>query len=186
MPAEHMMQIHLVHGSEAELQTEQQLLHLLDRYDLRPLLVTHDVVIDGTTVPHSHPRLTLHTRHLEDDRLLLAAFLHEQLHWFLSGRLEAARGAEDELRQRFPDLSLEPPDGDSDSTYLHIIVNELEFDALTRLLGDHDARAVIERHANEHYRAIYRLVLDHHDEIAAIIGRHGLRPPGPPAPTSDL
>jgi hypothetical protein len=56
-------------------------MRFLDKYDLTPWLFTRAVVIDDDATPHSHPVLTLHTRHLRDDLLLLSTFIHEQSHW---------------------------------------------------------------------------------------------------------
>lgn len=73
----------MAHGGEAETRTAEQLQRLLDRDDLHPWQFTDAVIIDEAAIPHSHPVLTLRTRHLDDDRLLLATYLHEQFHWFI-------------------------------------------------------------------------------------------------------
>ena len=78
--------IDTVHDSEAEHKTAEQLGALLRRYNISPWLFTRSVRIDERAIPHSHPVLTLHTRHLGQDILLLSTFLHEQLHWFLDSR----------------------------------------------------------------------------------------------------
>ncbi|MEO7000626.1 MAG: hypothetical protein ABI068_02350 [Ktedonobacterales bacterium] len=59
--------------------TSSQLLTLLQRYDLSRWRFTSAIEIDQQTIPHSHPTLTLHARHLDDDGLLLATYLHEQV-----------------------------------------------------------------------------------------------------------
>lgn len=76
--------IELITTDERSVATKVQLERLLDSYDLSPWLYTRSVAIDADAIPHSHPVLTLHTRHLDDDRLLLSTFVHEQLHWFLT------------------------------------------------------------------------------------------------------
>jgi hypothetical protein len=53
---------------------------MLASYDLSRYTFTRAVVIDEKAIPHSHPMLTLQTRHLGSDDLLLSAYVHEQLH----------------------------------------------------------------------------------------------------------
>jgi hypothetical protein len=78
--------IRTLHGTQAELATKAELEKLLQQYDLSGLAFTHEVVIDERAIPHSHPVLTLHTRHLGNDDQLLSTYVHEQLHWFLNER----------------------------------------------------------------------------------------------------
>src|SRR4051812_30597332 len=79
--AREKIDISLAHGSKAEQQTKEQLQRLLGAYDLSKWIFTKSIIIDEQSIPHSHPTLTLHTRHLKDDELLLSTFVHEQLHW---------------------------------------------------------------------------------------------------------
>src|SRR5689334_21138216 len=89
------LEIELKQGSPEEVRTRDQLLRLLGSYDLGRWIFTRKVVIDGSpqVIPHSHPVLTLSTRHLKDDDLLLSTFVHEQLHWYLSENHERAEPA---------------------------------------------------------------------------------------------
>ena len=57
------MEVTLAHGTEAEAQTRNQLQRLLKTYDVSGWTWTGKVVIDQDAIPHSHPVLTLHTRH---------------------------------------------------------------------------------------------------------------------------
>src|SRR5436309_2242588 len=59
--------IQLAHNSEREINTEKQLARLLTSYDLHKYTFTHSVIIDERSIPHSHPVLTLHTRHLKSE-----------------------------------------------------------------------------------------------------------------------
>ena len=77
------IEIRLRQGTTGEAQTRDQLRRLLATYDLSPWLYTRSVVIDERAIPFSHPFLTLHTRHLKDDDLLLSTFVHEQFHLVL-------------------------------------------------------------------------------------------------------
>src|SRR5881397_3222002 len=71
------LEIALKHGTPNEARTRDQLQRLLVTYDLSPWFYTKSVVIDERAIPFSHPVLTLHTRHANDDELLLSTFLHE-------------------------------------------------------------------------------------------------------------
>ena len=170
------------HGSAAEAQTKEQLERLLAQYPLRPWYFTRSVVIDETAIPHSHPVLTLHTRHYRDDDLLLSTFVHEELHWFLANQKET-ENAEHDLRLLFPKMPVGYPDGaaSEESGYLHILVNYLEWQSDQRLLGELRAWQVMEFWAHDHYRWIYQTVLDHPDEIGRIVSKYNLTFPKKPA-----
>lgn len=135
------------------------------------------MAIDADAIPHSHPVLTLHTRHLDEDRLLLSTFVHEQLHWFLTSHPdESVQAALDDLRTAFTDAPTGFPEAadDDESTYLHLIINFLEREGLASILGTDSATSVIEFWASDHYRWIYRMVLERGDEIRRILEKHEL------------
>src|SRR6185295_10570616 len=125
-------------------QTKAQLQRLLKTYDLAKWIFTKAVLIDEKSIPHSHPVLTLHTRHLRDDELLLSTFVHEQCHWFLTQNYKSTEEAKKELRVLFPKVPVSFPEGamDEDSTYLHLIVIYLEYRADIELLGELKARQI--------------------------------------------
>ncbi|MGH9862813.1 MAG: hypothetical protein ACRD35_05250 [Candidatus Acidiferrales bacterium] len=192
-PAEKLgLNITLKNGSEREVETKAQLEKILEQHDLSPWLFTREVVVDEKTpVPHSHPVLTFNTNYTGRDLLFLSTFVHEQLHWFVLAHQEDRDRALAELEELFPDLPTQPPDGSSGrfSSYQHVIVCYLEFTALKELVGEEKAREVIEFWAGHHYRAIYRLVLDHTDKLRAVVEKHNLFPAAPtpkekPAPAA--
>lgn len=129
--------------------------------------------IERGVIPHSHPILTLNTRHLDDDGLLLATYLHEQLHWFLGGRLEGAMRAIEELRQRFPQPPVGYPDGAQDefSSYLHYIVCYLEWRSVLEVVGLAEAQRIFTFWRGDHYRSIYASVMDDTAALGAIVER---------------
>jgi hypothetical protein len=174
--------IDLKHQSAAEVQTKQQLERLLAQYPLTPWYFTRSVDIDETAIPHSHPVLTLHTRHNKDDDLLLSTFVHEELHWFLAGQKEI-EAAEHDLRVLFPKMPVGYSDGadSEESGYLHLLVNYLEWQSGRRLLGELRARQIMEFWAHDHYRWIYQTVLDHPDGIGKVISKYHLNFPEKPA-----
>lgn len=170
------IKISLKNNAADEAQTRTQLQRLLGQYDLSRFIFTREIVIDRQAIPHSHPVLTLSTRHLKDDELLLSTFVHEQFHWFLSEREEQTEKAKQELRAIFPNAPAGFPEGarDENSTYLHLLVNVLEYAAVRQLLGELKARQVMEFWATDHYRWIYRQVLSEGRKIREVMIKHKL------------
>lgn len=153
-------------GAQREDQTERQLRRILGSYPVSDWVFTLDIRIEANAVPHSHPVLTLNTRHLDDDHQLLATFIHEQLHWGVT-KLDARVVAQ--LAQRYPDLPVSAPDGcrSTLSNYLHIVSCSFEHHALTTLLGPAAARAILQR--KTHYKRIYEIVLADRDRLMPLI-----------------
>ena len=181
--------VRLAHGSLREQATREQLEGLVSRYDLGPWLFTREVVIDDDAIPHSHPVLTLHTRHLGSDDQLLSTFLHEELHHHETNHHEETARAIAELRTLLPGLPVGFPDGASteESSYLHVIVNHFEYVSLARIVGKERADATFGFWETDHYRAIYRAERENRAEVAAVVARAGLVPAflvtaTPPAP----
>jgi len=174
------VEIELKQGSPDEVRTRDQLLHLLQEYDLGRWTFTRKIRIDGSpqVIPHSHPVLTLSTRHQKDDDLLLSTFVHEQLHWYLEENHERAQPALQELRKLYPDAPAGPREGASDleSTYLHLIVCYWEIRAAKELLGELRAYQVGQFWAQDHYTWIYRKVMEEGYKIGPLIHKHGLIP----------
>ena len=172
------LQITLTGETPREAATKDLLLALLERHDVAKWLFTRRVVIDEHAIPHSHPVLTLHTRHLDQEDLLLSTFVHEQLHWLLATKRKAVGYTIDVLRDMFPDVPVGPPEGalDRDSSYLHLIVNYLELEAMREIVGEERARVAFEFWFSDHYTGLYGIVLDNQVEIAALIDRFELRP----------
>ena len=152
------LRIRLVNGSDDERRTKEQLERLLAAHDVERWLFTREVLIDEKArIPHSHPVLTLNAR-LEDDAVQLATFLHEQFHWFVLEDQKRLAATTDAFRELFPEV----PTGragarDERSTYLHLVICDLELQAMTRLVGEEKARAVLEGWS--HYTWIYEQVL---------------------------
>jgi hypothetical protein len=137
---------------------------------------TTRVRIEDRVIPHSHPVLTLSTGNLGRDEHMLSEFIHEQIHWHEEAKPKEREAAIKELQAAFPDLPLRPPEGARHrySSYLHVIVCFLEYQALKELTGETTARSVFEHWAGHHYKAIYRLVLEREHELLPIIRRNGL------------
>jgi len=168
--------IELKNNTDRERQTKAQLERLLSTYDLRKYTFTQNVMIDEKSIPHSHPILTLHTRHLHSDDQLLSTYVHEQLHWYLEGRLQQTEAAENDLRKIYPNVPVGYPDG-SDSeggTYLHLVDCYLEMQADRELMGTDRATAVMNFWAGDHYRWIYKTVIQDEATIRKVIEQRNL------------
>ena len=170
------IEIKLRNDTESERQTKTQLERLLNSYDLSKYTFTRQVVIDEHSIPHSHPVLTLHTRHLKSDDQLLSTYVHEQLHWYLAAHDNQTRAAEAELRKLYPKVPVGYPDGaqDEESTYLHLIDCYLEMQADRRLMGQQRAADVMKFWAGDHYRWVYKTVVQDETQIAEIVKREAL------------
>ncbi len=175
--------ITLVNGTGNEQLLQEQLLELFDRHPLGEWLYTENIRIEEGVIPHSHPILTLSpqtraTDYLTDSEQLLGTYIHEQLHWFLllEDKVAAYKNASGEFRASYPKLPTERPAGcGSDrSNYLHVQVNYLEYRALRELLGEGEAKTVVER--VPYYTAIYALVLRDYEEIGELMTRYNLIP----------
>jgi len=173
-----VLTIELAHGSESEATLAAELRELMDIYDLSVWIWTSQILIDEDAVPHSHPVLTLNTQHIGRERLLLSTFIHEQLHWYAEAHQLAVNEAIPTLREEFPTVPVGYPEGARSeySTYLHLIVCYLEYSALQDLLGLSEAADVIRYWTKQHYRWIYRIVLERQELLAAVAAAHGLLP----------
>ena len=173
------LKISLANSTAAEQQTKAQLERLLKTYDVSKWIMTRSIVIDEKATPHSHPVLTLSARHVKDDELLLATFVHEQMHWFVIQDGRDINAAIAEFKKMFPNAPVAPPEGASDerSTYLHIAVCYLEYRAARELLGELKAKQVMQFWTTDHYNWIYRTVLERPRDIGQVMFKSKLIPP---------
>jgi hypothetical protein len=158
-------------GTSAEVQTRDQLLRLLREFDVSKWIFTDRVLIDERSIPHSHPVLTLFTRYTDDDDLLIATFLHEQIHWYLVAKQAATNDAIADLKALFPAVPIGGRAGARNeySTYLHLVVCYLEWRVTESVLGEQRARRAMEFFTTSHYTWVYRTVLARGAEIERIL-----------------
>lgn len=173
--------ITLAHNSVSERDTRDQLERLMSKYDVSKWLYTKEIVIDEDAIPHSDPVLTLHTRHLKDDELLLSTLIHEQMHRFLALRPQQDFDrAKADLRILYPEIPVGFPQGSSsdEGNYEHLLVVWLEYRGDVKTLGELRTRQIMEFWAQDHYTWIYQKILDREAraKIAAIAQRYGLVP----------
>lgn len=128
------LSISLKHGDAKERATQSQLERLLSQYDLSQWTFTASVVIDEDAIPHSHPVLTLHTRHLSDDDLLLSTIVHEQAHWFFDQHQVDAAKAVSQLRELYPNIPVGFPKGPA--TPMEIMNTSSSFISNTKPIED--------------------------------------------------
>jgi hypothetical protein len=170
--------IRLAHDSSREAKIRVQLTQLLGAYDTSRWTFTREVLVDEEAIPHSHPVLTLHTRHGKDDDLLLSTYVHEQLHWFVSAHPAETKAAVVRLKKMYPRIPVGYPEGSNDEAgnYEHLIVCYLEYKADQALMGELKAREVLDFWAHDHYTWLYREVLAHPDKVGAVVKEAGLVP----------
>lgn len=167
------LSIELANDSEAEQRTAAALRRVVAEQDVGRWIFTDRVIVDENAIPHSHPVLTVHTRHLGNDDALLATFLHEQFHWLEDLEAERFRGAMDAFREIWPEVPTADEGGarDAESTWRHLVVCDLELQAMSRLIGAERARALLGEKG--YYAWIYARVLDD-PRVREVTGRHGM------------
>lgn len=146
--------------TEAERAVVEQVRRLLEEYPLDDWIFTDKVIVEADVIPHSHPVLTLNTRYVDDDVSQLATFIHEQFHWWAAEHEAVIDGGIAALRAHYPDAPGRAGGGarDQHSTYLHLIVCDIEYARLAEQIGDARARTVIE--GWRHYPWVYERVLN--------------------------
>jgi hypothetical protein len=165
-------------GLPAEEHRKQQMERLARQYDLSKYTITLDIIIERGAINHSAPVLTLNLRFLDNDDLALSAYVHEQGHWYLMERLRPGNPQLfEDLRRTFPNLDYRVPGGDGElrSSYFHIAVCMLEWQAMEELVGAERARKVIEWKQKDHYTAIYAILLNHREQVEGVLNRNGVK-----------
>ena len=169
-------EVKLQANTEGEKLAKLQLERVAAQYDLTKWIQTKSIVFDETTIPHSHPVLTLHARHVKDDGLFLSTFIHEQMHWWLAKHKKQTAAAMRDLKAIYTTLPVGYPDGaDSlEASYEHLLVNCLELDAVRTLLGEAEESRMLAFWSGDHYRKLYVTVGQDREKIRAILRKHGL------------
>lgn len=160
-------------GTDREILMETELRGLLRKYDLEPWILTRRVLIDEEQIPHSHPVLTIHTRALGDELDVLSTFVHEQLHWLEEDPwLSDFHAAMEAYESLFPDVPSSGEGGASSdrSTYRHLLVCDMEYQAMTALVGETAARETLAEATQ--YEWIYDKVLNDR-RIRAVALKYG-------------
>ena len=149
------------------------------RFDLARFEYSKQVRIAPTEIPYSHPSITLSTW-VRDDLGLLSMYLHEQMHWYVTWyshvRAPQWRKLLDQVRERYPSVPTVEAGGGNDefSTYLHLLVNWLEIEAVSQFI-DRDG-VLSHARALPFYRWIYQTVIDDWEALGALYREQGLLP----------
>ncbi len=168
-----------VYPDKGTAMVRQDIEHMIRIYDLTPLIFTHKIEIESRKVPsRSHPVLTLNTRFAENPQKILASFIHEQLHWWTSMNRVQTLKAIAELERKFPGAPREGKNKTNKTTYEHLIVCLLEYDALAFYLDKKKATKTIWEFINRDriYPWSYSKVLKNYATINQIILRNKLKP----------
>ena len=174
LSAQEQLTITYEHGTPEELAVGEKLQQLVEEYSLSKWIRTWTVHIEPGVIPHSHPVLTLNTRTTDDARVL-STFVHEQFHWWIEEGTEGMGfdAAIEEFRSIYPEVPVGYPDGARSefSTYLHLVVCHMEYQAMSILMGEDTARQVIGRMT--HYQWIYDRVLND-SRVREVAERNGI------------
>jgi hypothetical protein len=168
----------LAHNSPAEEKRKEQIERLAANYDLEKYTITRDIAIDQQAINHSAPVLTQNLRFLDNDDRALSAYVHEQAHWVLMTRHRGeVRGMLQDLKSMFPDLPIAAPQGDGNegTSYIHLVVLMLEWQALENLIGVDRARTVMEFKRQDHYKALYSTVMDNRPQMEKFLKHYNVK-----------
>jgi hypothetical protein len=172
------LNIKLQHNSQREHLRKAQIRRLAAKYDLKKYTITRDIVIDETSINHSYPALTLNLRFGDNDDRVLSLYVHEQAHWVLGERHRSKwREMLLELKQMYPTLRIEPPHGDANegSSYMHLVVIMLEWQALEDLIGASRARDVLKFKREQNYTSLFTTVLDNREQMEKFLKRYDVK-----------
>lgn len=163
-------------GTERELEAAEKLKTILAKYKLQNWMYSTNIKISDNGLPHSHPVITLTTEseYFENDQSQLATFIHEQMHWYEEERLKSFKAAMHDLKDIYKNVPVGNGQGARSeySTYLHLLIGWLEYDATIELYGSKVAVKLITQ--KDHYRWIYKTVKKDKIKIGKILADHNL------------
>ena len=174
LPMPNGIEAKLENGTEKEKRAYDHLKSVLEKHDTSPYLFTKNIRFKQYEIPHSHPVLTMSTNMVGKDNHALSTFLHEQLHWLTENNKKDEVAAIEALKKIYPEVPVGNRQGARDeySTYMHIIVCMLEYDATSALIGERAARETLEK--KRFYQWIYKEVLNNTDAIKSIMRENNL------------
>jgi hypothetical protein len=171
------LMINEINPSKWTFLVKQNLLQIAQVYDLTPFLFTKTIQVESKVVPHSHPILTLNTRFAESPSHLLALFLNQQFHWWLSLHHKETSIAIHELKKNLPNAP-ETQSLGKDSTYLKILAAQLEAMALDYYLGIKESKKILSEKISKEKQDpwVYKVILTRSNEFKNILRANGLLP----------
>jgi len=155
------MPVHIeVNNPNSRTQKAKKLLQkILKDKRIFPYLISRKVVIESDVISHSHP-ITLNTKYINEPNLFLSVFLHEQFHHYLDFKQDEWKKFIEWTKREFPNVPIYPNGGARDelSTRSHLLVNFLEYRALSQFIGEEQAK--LELLKFKHYKWIYKTMLE--------------------------
>ena len=157
----------LVPDKRSHLMT-QNLVHLTKVYDLTPLMFSKKVQINAGVKAVHYPVIILNTRFAEEPPKLLAAFLHEQFHWYLIRNPKKAKAVSARLKKMYPQIK----------DRAHLIICYLEYEALKHFQGPKVSSLIIQDFINKDkiFPWYYREVLKNGYVFKKILKQYQLVP----------
>lgn len=157
----------MVRGNLREAIAYRQLHNLISEYTLYRWLYTRDIVIDEKASPHSHPVLTLNASYLQQDKKVLAIFLHQQFRWYLDQNPRNVGTAITELMKRpdqlIPNITQSIP---NDSlSWLNLLTCTMEIDALRLAVGETNTDSLLTWREESPLAPYYKAALADSDAI---------------------
>ena len=140
---------------------------------------TKEVRIAPGEIPHSHPVLTLNNR-LSKNNDLICTYIHEQMHWYVTWFSHVNSNKWhyliNQIENKYPDIPIAFPAGANTyfSSLLHVLVNWLEIEAASAVLGREVAIETTSK--NWVYSGIYKIVLRDWDELSMLFNQAGVAP----------
>ncbi len=172
------LDITLQHISSGEQEQRALLDRLARQYDLSKYTITQKIVINEQAINHATPVLTLNLRFVANDDRALSLYIHEQAHWLLIKNYRPqTREMLAELQRLFPNIDASPPNGDGNvgTSYIHLVVIMLEWQALEDLIGVARAKAVMEFKRSVRYKALFGTVIDQRKQMEDFLKRYGVK-----------
>lgn len=154
--------------------SRQNLHHLEQIYNLKTFSYQRNIVFDSQQKDHSYlpaeNAIVLNTANADHPQLLLAAWLHEEFHWWARLNEKELIPALNALKKFYP--------RSSEASRKHLLITYLEFEALNFYLEERDTKLLINQKVkkNPKFKWVYLEVLKHHRRLKKILSNHSLLP----------
>lgn len=158
---------------------KQNLLHLAQVYDLKPVLFNKKIITSSTPVPTNGNSLFINTMFFESPSKLLSQLLHAEVHaWVMLNRKKVSPAVID-LKVIYPKIAGETIPGDKVSGYVHLIICYLELKLLEFYLGEKQSKMIIGEFIKKDKILpwTYYQVINKNFAIKQVVEKHQLLPP---------
>ncbi len=171
------LQVQEVSPSKTTFLTKQNLLQLAQVYDLSAFYYTTKIFVKDKVLTHSHPVLTINTKHAHFPKRILASFLHEEFHWWVLRKPKETEQAIKLIDRYYPKLAAKGKV--RHSLMKHVIVCYLEYRALKFVLNESEADKISQQNIREkNYPWVYQEMLAKNELLESILAKSQLFPPG--------